>query len=191
MTAGTFTALLDANVLYPAALRDLLMTLAVKGLYRARWTDAIHDEWTRNLLTARPDLSPERVARVRHLMDQAVLDARVTGYEELIGGLRLPDPDDRHVLAAAIRVKADVIVTMNLRDFPAEVLDPFEIQAVHPDDFMLGQFDRSPGTVFEAVKEQRARLRNPPRTVDEHLNFLLQGGLTGTVARLRDHASLL
>ena len=94
------TALYDANVLYPATLRDVLVELATAGLFRARWTDAIHDEWTRNLLADRPDLSPAAVDRVRRLVDAAVPDCLVTGYEPLVAGLDLPDPGDRHVPAA-------------------------------------------------------------------------------------------
>src|SRR5688572_14428132 len=95
------TALLDANVLYPAALRDLLLWLATTDLFRARWTDAIHDEWIRSLLTRRPDLSRERLERTRQLMDQNVDDCLIVGFEALIDTLVLPDPNDRHVVAAA------------------------------------------------------------------------------------------
>ena len=116
------TAIYDANVLYPAPLRDLLIRLAQAGLVRARWTDTIHDEWLRNVLKDNPRLSAERLARTRSLMNDAVRDCLVSGYEDLTATLSLPDPDDRHVLAAAIRARADVIVTYNLCDFPAPTL---------------------------------------------------------------------
>lgn len=115
---SNFTVLYDSCVLYPAPLRDLLMHLAVTNLYQAKWTDAIHDEWTRNVLKDRPDLRPEQLQRTRELMNAHVLDCLVTGYESLINGLSLPDQDDRHVLAAAIHAGADLIVTFNLKDFP-------------------------------------------------------------------------
>lgn len=117
-----FTAFYDASVLYPSELRNLLMHLALTGLFRAKWSAAVHEEWIRALLRRRPDLSREKLERTRMLMDLHAADALVTGYEDLIEGLQLPDPDDRHVLAAAIRGQADVIVTANLRDFPADLI---------------------------------------------------------------------
>jgi predicted nucleic acid-binding protein len=119
-----FTALYDACVLYPAPLRDLLMRLALEDLYRARWTDRIHDEWIRSVLKDRQDLSRDQLERTRNLMNAHVRDCLVTGYEDLIEGLELPDPDDRHVLAAAIRTRASVIVTFNLGRLPGILSRP-------------------------------------------------------------------
>ena len=119
---ASITALYDACVLYPAPLRDLLMRVALEDLFRARWTDAIHEEWIRSAV-ANGEISRENAERVRGLMNRHVEDCLVTGYEDLIDGLTLPDPDDRHVLAAAIKAGADVIVTFNLRDFPAAELE--------------------------------------------------------------------
>ncbi len=98
---GTF---FDANVLYPSGLRNFLMHLALTGIFRAHWSAEVHDEWIRNLLKNRPDLSRDKLERTRHLMDKAVPDALVTGYEHLIDSIELPDRDDRHVVAA-IRVR--------------------------------------------------------------------------------------
>lgn len=120
----------DACVLYPAPLRDLLLHLALTDLFRARWSDAIHDEWIRNLLAKRPDLTPAQLARTRRLMDQAAPDCLVTGHETLIDQLRLPDPDDRHVLAAAIHCRARLIVTFNVNDFPPTALEPYGVEAL-------------------------------------------------------------
>lgn len=155
------TAVYDANVLYPAPLRDLFIRLAQAGLVRARWTEAIHEEWVRNVLADNPSLSAERLTRTRTLMNEAVRDCLVTGYEDLVESLTLPDPDDRHVLAAAIRANAEVIVTFNLKDFPATALASYNIEAQHPDEFLVSLFDAAPGPVCGAVKRQR--LRNPPR----------------------------
>ncbi|EMI40828.1 PIN domain-containing protein [Rhodopirellula sp. SWK7] len=105
-------------MLFPAPLRDLLMQLALTGQFRARWSSMIHDEWTRNVPKVRPDLTAEQLSRTRRLMDSNVLDALVTGFEPLIDALDLPDPDDRHVLAAVIRCGANAIVTHNLKDYP-------------------------------------------------------------------------
>jgi hypothetical protein len=126
---AAFTALYDACVLYPAPLRDLLMGLAGTGLFRARWTDDIHNEWIENLLKNEPHRDRARLERTRNLMNAAVLDCLITGYEPLIPALALPDPDDRHVLAAAIRGRADVIVTYNLKHFPDAILGGYGIAA--------------------------------------------------------------
>jgi predicted nucleic acid-binding protein len=185
------TAVYDANVLYSAPLRDLLIRLAQTGLVRARWTETIHDEWLRNVLKTNPQLSPERLARTRTLMNEAVRDCLVFGYEDLIDSLTLPDPDDRHVLAAAIRAGAEVIVTYNLTDFPAETLARFDIEAQHPDDFLVSLLDLAPGVVCAAVKRQRESLRNPPKSGEELLITLEGQGLTQAVARLRHFLDLL
>lgn len=185
------TAVYDANILYSAPLRDLFIRLAHAGLVRARWTETIHDEWLGNVLKDNPQLSPERLARTRTLMNQAVRDCLVTSYEDLIASLNLPDPDDRHVLAAAIRAGANVIVTYNLKDFPAETLARVDIDAQHPDDFLVGLLDLAPGAVCTAVKQQRQSLRNPPKTSEELLATLEGQGLTQAVARLRQFIDLL
>jgi predicted nucleic acid-binding protein len=187
----TVTAIYDANILYSAPLRDLFIRLAQAGMVRARWTETIHDEWIRNVLKDNSNLSAERLARTRTLMNQAVRDCIVTGHEGLVESLSLPDPDDRHVLAAAIHSGADVIVTYNLKDFPVDVLAPFEIEAQHPDDFLGRLLDQSTGMVCAAVKRQRESLRNPPKTVQELLATLESQGLTQAVARLRPFADLL
>lgn len=179
------TAVYDANVLYPAPLRDLFVRLAQAGLVRAKWTDTIHDEWTRNVVADNARVTPERLARTRGLMNAAVRDCLVTGYEDLIESLSLPDPDDRHVLAAAIRGGAEVIVTFNLVDFPADALQPFGVEACHPDKFLAALFDSAAGGVCAAVKAQRESLRNPPKTVEELLATLEAQGLVQSVARLR------
>lgn len=188
---ASFTAILDACVLYPAPLRDLLVRLAVTGLFRARWTDRIHDEWQRSVLKDRPDLKPEQLRRTRELMDQNVLDCLVTGYEDLIDGLRVPDPDDRHVLASAVRAGAGVIVTKNLKDFPESALKPLGMEAQHPDEFITHLIDLDAGAVVGAVRAQRAALKNPPATVEELLRTLLRQELTETVSRLRPYAAEL
>src|ERR1035437_3804649 len=126
-----FTVVFDANVLYPAPLRDLLMRLATTDLFRARWTERIHDEWMRNLLKNRLDIQPAQLLRTRQLMDMNCHDCLVTGYEVLIDQLQLPDNDDRHVLAAAIRCGADAIITRNLKDFPDAELSKYGIEAIH------------------------------------------------------------
>ena len=178
-------------MLYPAPLRDLLLHLALTDLFRARWTDRIHEEWIRSLLSRRPDLSRERLQRTRELMDRAVPDCLVTGFEELVESLDLPDPDDRHVLAAAVRAQAGVIVTYNIRHFPEDVLDSFGIEAQHPDEFVAHLYDLAPGAVCQAVRNLRRALKNPPVSVAELLNTFLASGLATTVAHLETMRKLL
>ena len=185
---AAFTVFYDANVLYPATLRNFLMHLALTGVFRAKWSADVHEEWMRNLLKNRPDLTREKLERTRQLMDKAAPDALVRGYEHLISGLVLPDEDDRHVLAAAIRSGASLIVTCNLDDFPAEALSPFDIEAQHPDEFILHLFDLTPGLVMEAAHNHRTSLKNPPKTVEEYLDSLESQGLPQTVSALREYS---
>jgi hypothetical protein len=184
---SNFTAFYDANVLYPAELRNFLMHLAMTGLFRARWWAGVHEEWITALLRNRPGLSREKLERTRMLMDKHAPDALVTGYEDLIEGLQLPDPGDRHVLAAAIRGRADVIVTANVRDFPADILTPFEIEAQHPDGFIFHLLGLAPGVVAEAAGRHRESLKNPAKTVAEYWLALETQGLTQTVSALREY----
>jgi len=188
---ATFTAIYDACVLYRAPLRDILMWLSMTDLFRARWTDRILDEWSRELLANRPDLRPEQIERTRRLMNESTLDCLVTGYEDLIQGLELPDPDDRHVLAAAIRAQAGVIVTFNLKHFPSEYLARFGTEAQHPDDFIMHLVDLSPGTVCMTAKLHRQNLRNPPKSVEEYLDTLERQQPPKTVQALREFEELI
>jgi hypothetical protein len=180
--------LYDACVLYPASLRDLLVRLALSDVFQARWTDEIHDEWTRNVLANRPDISSASLARCRRLMDLHVPDCLITGYEDLIPTLTLPDVDDRHVLAAAIHGRAGLIVTFNLSDFPASILGQFHIEAIHPDEFISRLWDEQPDSVLAAARRQRAGLRNPPMTAAEYLATLEHCQLFETATRLRPFA---
>jgi hypothetical protein len=184
---AAFIAFYDANVLYPAELRNFLMHLALIGAFRAKWSADVHEEWIRSLLKNRPDLTREKLERTRELMDRAASDALVTGYELLIPGLNLPDENDRHVLAAAIRSGASVIITCNLADFPSNALRPYDIEAQHPDEFILHLLDLAPGLVIEAAQNHRLSLKNPPKSVDEYLNSLEAQGLTKTARSLREH----
>ena len=185
------TALLDANVLYPAGLRDVLLRLADQYLYAPLWSADIHAEWMRSLLLDRPDLDAAVLERTRAVMDEYFPDAVVTGYEPSAAGLGLPDAGDRHVLAAAIRGQADVIVTGNLRDFPVGRLAPHGLVAQHPDTFVSGLFEADPGAVLAAVRGHRAALRNPPRSAADHLAALEDMGLVRTASLLRPHETAL
>ncbi len=184
-STNCLTVIYDACVLYPAPLRDLLMQLALAELFQARWTAKIHDEWMRNVQANRTDITWEKLIRVRDLMNSHVEEALVDGYEDLIPVLELPDPDDRHVLAAAIIAKADVIVTFNLKDFPISKLKQYGVEAVHPDEFIAELILLDFQAVADAVECCRQRLRNPPKSVDEFLEILLGQGLARSCSLLR------
>lgn len=186
-----FTALLDANILYPAPIRDLFMHLAVSDIFAARWTERIHNEWMRNVLKNRQDLTKEQLERTKNLMNSHVRDCLVEDFEQLEQGLALPDKNDRHVLAAAIKCNSQVIVTFNLKDFPADELNKWGIEAISPDDFVRYQLDLNPGLVCQVVKRHRQSLKNPPKSIAEYLDTLETNGLIITAAELRGFAKNL
>jgi predicted nucleic acid-binding protein len=181
----------DANVLYAAPLRDVLMHLALTSLVEARWTHLIQAEWLRNVLKNRVDLERSKLERTQELMNAAVPNALVYGFEHLIQTLQLPDSDDRHVLAAAIQTRATIITTKNLSDFPRASLESFGIEALHPDDFICRLLDINSAVVISALGLQRRSMKYPPLTVDEFLQMLEKQDLHGTVKRLRLFAVLL
>jgi predicted nucleic acid-binding protein len=181
----TITAVYDANVLYPSLLRDLLIRLGVAGAVRARWTGHILDEVFENLVANRPDLDPRLLARTRALMNDAIRDAVVGGFEGLIDDLTLPDENDRHVLAAAIHAEADVIVTANLKDFPLELVAEHGIVAQHPDAFLVERLDENGPIVMAALQQISRSTRNPPLSVDEIITRLDILGLPALTDRLR------
>lgn len=179
------TVIYDANVLYPAPLRDLLLQLATTGAFRAHYTSEILDEVFRNLAHNRPELSPSSLQSTRRKMETAVRGVIIEGHMALVGSLELPDADDRHVLGAAIRAGAQVIVTHNTRHFPASSLGSFGIEARHPDEFIEHLADLNPGVVLQALRAISARLRNPPRAPSAILETLERNGLVNTGRRLR------
>jgi predicted nucleic acid-binding protein len=181
----TFVAVYDASVLYPSTLRDLLLRIAQSGLVDAKWTEQILDEVFSALRRQRPDLDDAKLARTRALMGTAARDWRVSGHERLIDSLKLPDPDDRHVLAAAIRARAQIIVTSNLRHFPADELRSWDIEAMSPDEFVRDQISLDRSTVYAAVQQIANSWRNPPGSVEDVLDRLERSGLGVSVAELR------
>ncbi len=185
------TALLDANILYPAPTRDIFLQLAVDDVFRAKWTRDIHREWIAALLRNEPHRERAALERTRDFMNQATRDCLVTGYETLISSLELPDPQDRHVLAAAIVGRCDVIVTFNLRDFPETAVTPFEIEVQHPDAFLSSHLDLMPESFRDAVRKIRARLVAPSLSVQDYLAILAGQGLVATAAELSRSSALL
>ncbi len=186
-----FAALLDANILYPAPMRDIFMQLAADDVIRAKWTADIHREWIDALLRNEPHRQRAALERTRDLMDRATRDCLVAGYRSLIPALVLPDPDDRHVLAAAIAGRCDAIVTSNLQDFPNAATEPYGIEVRHPDSFLSGCLDLVPGIFCESIRKVRARLVAPPLSVEEYLAVLARQKLAVTAAELERYSALL
>jgi hypothetical protein len=151
----------------------------------------VQKEWTEALARDRPDLPREKIERVRALMEQHIPEASVEDYDALVGQLPLPDDGDRHVLAAAIKGGAEILVTANLKHFPAPALAPYGIEALHPDEFVLRLIERVPARVLVAARDHRQSLRNPQKSVEEYLGALEKLGLAGAVAALRPFAALL
>jgi hypothetical protein len=186
-----FTVLYDSCVLYPAPLRDLLMQLALTDLFRAKWTNAIHEEWISNLLANRPDLTRPQLERTRDLMNANARDCLVSGFDALITAIDLPDAHDRHVLAAAIVGRADLILTFNLKHFPVQSVARYGIEAQHPDEFIVHLLGLDERRVCNAVQDCRLRLKAPPKSIEEYLDTLAAQRLPEAVSWLRDRADWL
>jgi predicted nucleic acid-binding protein len=188
--SARYTAILDANVLYPQLVRDTLLSLAVERLYHARWTTTIHAEWMRHLAQDRPEIAA-KLPQLAERMNASVPDSLVTNYERLITSIDLPDPDDRHVVAAAIAGHADAIVTFNTKDFPVDVLQPYGIEVQHPDEFVMNQLQLQKIQALSAIKKMRARWTNPARPAQELIEAYERRGLPMTADLLREAVTLI
>nr|PZN72328.1 MAG: PIN domain-containing protein [Pseudomonadota bacterium] len=184
-----FSAFLDANVLYSMTQTDLILEAARIGVYRALWSEDVHREWMEKLAESGRD--PQKIERRRKAIDAALPDALVAGYEALIGSLILPDPDDRHVLAAAIVGGADVIVTRNVRDFPEDAVAQYGIEVQHPDTFLIHQRCLNEQLFLQCVRRVRRRLKNPELTPDEYLERLRKAELVVLAEELEKVKTLL
>lgn len=182
-----YAVTLDACVMVPNALCDTLLRLAERGFFRPLWSERILQEAKFAILTVHPNLDEERVDARIAAMCSAFDDALVLGWEQTCAGLDLPDPDDRHVLAAAIKGGAQSLVTFNLKDFPIECLRTTDVEVVHPDEFLLDQLDLFPGLALQVLYEQAADLSNPPSDLAGVLNRLARCG----VPRFADEVRLL
>lgn len=179
-----FTVVLDACVLVPPTLNDTLLRISEGEGFGVRWSSEILDELQRTMI--RMGVDDDAARRRIDAMDSAFPFATVTGHEELVP-LMTNDPKDRHVLAAAVRAHVDTIVTANLRDFPEESLDPWEMEVVHPDSFLLNQLDLVPGIVLSAVTRQVADSRRPALTVEQVCGSLARCGVPNFADELRRH----
>ncbi len=171
-----FTAFLDACVLVPIAPCDTLLRMADCGAFRPLWSERVEDKALRALCEIHPSIDPSRFHSRFRSMNKAFEDARVSGWEPFVEGLELPDPNDRHVLAGAVRGRADVIVTENVRDFPATALSPLGLEAVRLDDLLLTQFDLNVAATVQIVSDQARAMDSPRVTEDELLRPLARSG---------------
>ncbi|EKB47845.1 PIN domain-containing protein [Cecembia lonarensis] len=178
-------ALLDANVIFPAPIRDLLLSLAEDGHFKPFWTEEIHQEWKRNLLQKRPELDSKGLERTITLMNEAFPDASIEGYERRIEALSLKDPNDRHVLAAALEANTDYLVTVNLKDFKTSALKNEKPQVIHPDDFICLFISENPASVLDCFSRLVSRLKKPPQSKEDVLRTLTKIGLLNTAAKIR------
>jgi predicted nucleic acid-binding protein len=179
-------ATLDANVLYPAPLRDFLLCLAESEIFIPKWSEEIHEEWTRNLLANRSDLLPGRAKRTCSMMNKAFPEASVSGYEPLIPSLT-NDEKDRHVLAAAIVGGAGYIVTFNHKDFPRTSLSPHNIMAISPDSFVMMLYKKHPKEIVIVAKDHLSQLQKPVKTAEQYLETLRQNKLIRVAESLREY----
>jgi predicted nucleic acid-binding protein len=177
-------AVLDANVLYPFQLRNLLLHLAVDGLFEPLWSEQIVDECVRNL-RANAGLTPEQCAHLVGQMRGAFPEAWGAGFEGAADGLALPDEGDRHVIALAVHQEAEFIVTRNLRHFPPDLLRPLRIRPLDPDEFIVRLWRRNGPAVLCAAERHRVSLRRAPLSAEQYLESLrVHAGLPRTVRRL-------
>jgi len=173
-----FVVMLDACVLYPAPIRDILLNLAEQELYSPKWSKIIEEEWLRNLLANRPDLVLKNLERTIRAMNNAFPDAMVSSFQNIIETIELPDANDRHVLAAGIVSKSDFIVTFNLKDFPQKYLNKFGIFVIDPDSFICGLYEIDNESVIQGFENQLASLKNPSKTKKELKAILEKCGLS-------------
>ena len=169
------------------SLADTLLRVAEHGLYRPLWSQVLLDEAQDAILLVHPTIDPAGVPRRFDAMRRHFPDAMVTGWEPLESGLHLPDPDDQHVPAAAIRAGAQAIVTFNLRDFPVTILDQLDIEPIHPDDFLGHQLELAPELVLQALQEQAAATARPPLSLATLLQILGRAGCPTFAAACREH----
>lgn len=184
-----YAALLDACVLVPSTLCDTLLRLAEDGFYRPLWSERILFEVEDAVHRVHPDLPAGAGRRRTSQMNVAFDDANVLGWEQASAGIDLPDPNDRHVLAAALVGGAQAIVTFNLKDFPEEQLSPWGIETRHPDEFLLDQLDLFPSRTMAVLIGQAASLRRPAKDLAGLLNGLALCGVGSFVEAVRRQAS--
>jgi hypothetical protein len=191
MLVGRYSALLDANVLHPAFLRGAMLWFASERLYRPVWSADILIEWRRSVQRRHPDVSDEKLDQMEAVMRDQFPDAIVEGYEPIASALVLPDADDRHVLAAAIMGRCHGIITANLKHFPVDKVAPYQMEVVHPDDFIVNIIDIDQTKALTACRNHRAAMTISNPTQDQYLERYKVAGLVQAHARLSEKKELL
>ena len=181
MVPAPFVVVVDANVLFPLTLRDTVLRAAAADFYQLRWSKEILDEMERNLVS-KGTVPTDKAARLRTTMERFFPEAMVTGYEPLIAAMQ-NDTKDRHVVAAAVKAGAQVVITANLKDF---TLLPDGIEAQSPDEFLCNVFDLDPERFTGVLREQTADLQKPPVTFEQLLDRLTRS-VPDLVAAVRDY----
>lgn len=173
--SSRFTAVLDTNILYPIVIRDVLLWFAHYDLYTPKWSNKIFDEL--RTVMERKGIPQSIIDHRIKMIHENFEDAMVINYEPLIDQVSLPDENDRHVLAAAIKTNANVIVTNNLKDFPSDYLSSLGLSAKNADDFIADIIDLNPNTAVKAFKELVLYRKNPKMDEYEVLDSLRRNGL--------------
>ena len=171
-----FTTVLDTNVIYPLISREILLWFAYYDLYTPKWSKHIFDEWKEVMI--RKGVTEAEAERRAGKADLAFPDALVKNYDGLIAHLSLPDPKDRHVLAAAIKTNANIIVTNNIKDFPEEYLQSFSLRTTTTDNFLTDTIDLNPKQAVDAFREMVLNKKNPPLDKYQVLDQMRKIGLT-------------
>jgi hypothetical protein len=180
-------AVFDACILYPFHLRNIFVQAAVDRLVHARWTDEIHDEWIRNLAAGPRAIPKARLQHTRQLVNDALPMAMVTGYEHHVAAVNLPDPDDRHVVAAGIAAGATLILTWNLRHFPAQELKKFGLTRETPDEFLSRLYDEVPELVVGSLANARRNLTETDVSASGFIGILDRQRLVQLAMRVQGH----
>ena len=176
----------DTNVIYPIDIRDLLFWFASYDLYTPKWSKLIFEEWENVMI--RKDIPQKEIRKRIAKAQQAFPDALVENYESLVDSLTLPDEKDRHVLAAAIKINANIIVTNNIKDFPEDYLTRFGLTAKTADDFLTDTIDLNNELALEAFRALVLNRTNPNLDEFEVLDRFRNNGLIETADYL--HALL-
>ncbi|UGY16270.1 PIN domain-containing protein [Bradyrhizobium septentrionale] len=196
MFANRFTALVDACSLASVLKRNLLLSLAEADFFRLRWSEKILDETQKAVeqiyaKRGHPDAA-DRAQRARKNMEAAFEDAKVENYDHLLPlGDALPDRGDKHVLAAAVKTQASMIVTENLRHFPSDILSDLNIEAKSADSFIADTIALDPGRAVAAIRKMRLRFKRPEKTAEALLLDMEAAGLIEAVDLLREHVESL
>jgi predicted nucleic acid-binding protein len=178
--------LCDANIFYSILMTDLVLSLGEAGLYRPRWTDEIHEEWIRSVLRDQPQRTREQLERRRALMDRAIDHDLIENYQRHIVDINIPDPNDRHVLAAAIEAGAEILLTYNLRDFPNSKVAMYGVTVIHPDNLLGELIAEESKTVLSVIEEMRLKRQRPEISQLQLLESFSRLNIPGFVGMLRN-----